>query len=436
LEWWLVLLIIFSCFILLMLTGLPVAFAFMTINLIGVFFLWGGMIGLQQLILSIFESVTFFALLPVPLFLLMGEVLFHSGMGTRMLDALDTSMGRLPGRLSLVAVAGGVLIAVLCGNTWASTAMLGSMLVPDMRKRGYKKPMALGPILGGGALAIIIPPSGMAVVLATLAGVSVGGLLIAGIVPGLIMAIFFSVYIIGRCILQPHMAPAYAISRLSFSDKYLPVIKNVLPLGVIVFAVIGLMLMGFATPSESAAFGVLATFACALFFKSLNWPVIKNAFTSTMRTTTMILMIFCGSTAFSQLLSFSGATKGMVNLAVNLPIAPVALLLCMMLLVMFLGMFMEQMSILMITLPIFMPVCKALGWDPLWFGLMLLINMSIANLSPPFGIELFVMKGVSPPDTTMGDIYRASVPFIIMEALVILLVILAPPIATWLPGVM
>jgi tripartite ATP-independent transporter DctM subunit len=236
--------------------------------------------------------------------------------------------------------------------------------------------------------------------------------------------------------LQPHMAPAYALSRLSFSEKYLPVIKNVLPLGVIVFAVIGLMLMGFATPSESAAFGVLATFACALFFKGLNWQVIKKAFTSTMRTTTMILMIFCGSTAFSQILSFSGATKGMVNLAVNLPIPPVALLLCMMLLVMFLGMFMEQMSILMITLPIFMPVCKALGWNPLWFGLMLLINMSIANLSPPFGIELFVMKGVSPPDTTMGDIYRASVPFIIMEALVILLVILAPPIATWLPGVM
>ena len=435
-EWWLVLLIIFSCFILLMLSGLPIAFTFMTINLFGVFILWGGISGLEQLILSIFESVTFFALLPVPLFLLMGEVLFHSGMGTRMVDALDTSMGRLPGRLSLVAVAGGVLIAVLCGNTWASTAMLGSMLVPDMRKRGYKKPMALGPILGGGALAIIIPPSGMAVVLATLAGISVGGLLIAGILPGLIMAGFFAVYIIGRCVLQPDMAPAYAIRQMSFSEKYLPLIKNVLPLGVIVFAVIGLMLLGLATPSESAAFGVLATFACAAFFRSLKWKVIKEAFTSTMRTTTMILMIFCGSTAFSQILSFSGATKGMVKLAVNLPIPPVALLLCMMLLVMFLGMFMEQMSILMITLPIFMPVCKALGWDPLWFGLMLLINMSIANLSPPFGIELFVMKGVSPPDTTMGDIYRASVPFIIMEAMVILLVILAPPIATWLPGIM
>jgi len=419
-----------------MLTGLPIAFTFLAINIIGVYVYWGGSSGLQQLILSIFESVTFFALLPIPLFLLMGEVLFHSGMGSRMLDALDAFMGRLPGRLSLVAVAGGVVIAVLCGNTWASTAMLGSMLVPDMRKRGYRKPMALGPILGGGALAIIIPPSGLAVVLATLAGISVGGLLIAGLLPGLIMAGFFTIYIIGRCMLQPHLAPSYELRKLSFSERYLPVIKNVLPLGVIVFAVIGLMLLGLATPSESAAFGVMATFVCAAFYRRLSWQVIKKSFTSTMRTTTMILMIFCGSTAFSQILSYSGATKGMVNLAVHLQIPPIALLICMMLVVMFLGMFMEQLSILMITLPIFMPVCKALGWDPLWFGLMLLINMSIANLSPPFGIELFVMKGVSPADTTMADIYKASVPFIVMEALVILLVIVAPPIATWLPGVM
>jgi len=150
----------------------------------------------------------------------------------------------------------------------------------------------------------------------------------------------------------------------------------------------------------------------------------------------MILLIFCGSTAFSQLLSFSGASKGMVQFAVNLPIPPLALLVCMMLVVMFLGMFMDQMSILMITLPIFMPVCKAMAWDPLWFGLMLLVNMSIANLSPPFGIELFVLKGVSPKDTTMGDIYRAAIPFILMEAMVILAVMMAPPIATWLPGLM
>lgn len=434
-EWWLVLLIIFGSLICLMLTGLPVAFSFLLINLFGVYFLWGGVSGLEQLILSIFESVTFFALLPVPLFILMGEVLFHSGMGTRMLDALDAFLGKLPGRLGLVAVAGGVLIAVLCGNTWASTAMLGSMLVPEMRERGYKKPMALGPVLGGGALAIIIPPSGMSVVLATLAGISVGGLLIAGLLPGLLMAAFFVIYIVGRCKLQPHIAPSHAVVKRSFYERMLPLVKHVLPLGLIVFSVIGLMLIGFASPSESAAFGVLSTVVLAGIYRGLTWASIKKSFAGTMATTTMILMIFCGSTAFSQLLSYSGATRGMVQFAVNLPIPPVALLLCMMFVVMFLGMFMDQMSILMVTLPIFMPVCSAMGWDPIWFGLMLLINMSIANLSPPFGIELFVLKGVSTKDTTMGDIYRAAVPFIIMEILVIVAVMLAPPIATWLPGI-
>ncbi|MFH1123079.1 MAG: TRAP transporter large permease subunit [Pseudomonadota bacterium] len=435
-EWWVFLLIIFCGFILLMLTGLPIAFCFLLINVICVYIFWGGFVGLEQLILSIFESVTFFAMLPVPLFLLMGEVLFHSGMGTRLIDALDTLLGRLTGRLALVAVASGVLIAVLCGNTWASTAMLGSMLVPEMEKKGYKKPMAIGSVLGGGSLAIIIPPSGMAVVLATLAGISVGGLLIAGILPGLVMAAMFSIYIVGRCKLQPDMAPSYAIRELSLSQRLKPVIKYVLPTGIIVFAVIGLMLLGLATPSEAAAFGTLATILLAISYRSLGWKVIKRAFSGTMSTTGMILMIFCGSTAFSQILAFTGATKGMVELAVKLPVPPLVLLLCMMLVVMFLGCFMEQMSILMITLPIFMPVCNALGWNPLWFGLMLLINMSIANLSPPFGIELFVMKGVAPSDTTMGDIYRASVPFIIMDALVIVLVIIFPPLALWLPSVM
>ena len=435
-EWWMLLVIIFCGFIVLMLTGLPVAFCFLLINVISVFILWGGLVGLEQLILSMFESVTFFAMLPVPLFLLMGEVLFQSGMGTRLIDALDTMMGRLPGRLSLVAVASGVLIAVLCGNTWASTAMLGSMLVPDMKKRGYKNPMALGPVLGGGSIAIIIPPSGMAVVLATLGGISVGGLLISGILPGLVMALFYGIYIVGRCILQPDIAPSYPLRKMTLSERFGPFIKYVLPTGIIVFAVIGLMLLGFATPSESAAFGVLATFLLAALYKSLSWTVIKKAFSGTMSTTAMILTIFCGSTAFSQILAYSGATKGMVKLAVSLPIPPVTLLICMMLVCMFLGMFMEQMSILMITLPIYMPVAHALGWNEIWFGLMLLLNMGIANLSPPFGIELFVMKGVSPPDTTMGDIYKAAIPFVVMDSLLIGLVIIFPQLALWLPGMM
>jgi len=435
-EWWLILPIIFGSLVILMLAGMPVAFSFMLINLVGVFVFWGGVPGLRQLILSIFESVTFFAMLPVPLFILMGEVLFRSGMGTRMLDALERLLGRLPGRLSLVAVGGGVLIGVLSGNSWASAAMLGSVLAPEMERRGYKKPMTLGPIMGSGVLAIIIPPSGMAVVLASLAAISVGGLLIAGVIPGLIMAVFFTIYIIGRCILQPDIAPAYAVARLSLWERLRPAIRNVLPLGVIVFSVIGTMLMGVATPSEAAAFGALSTFVLAAAYRSLNWQAVKTAFSGTLNTTVMIFMIFCGATAFSQILAYSGATRGMVELGVTLPVSPIILLIGTQLIVVFMGMFMEQMSILMITLPIFMPLCAILGWNPLWFGLMMLINMGIANLTPPFGVLLFVMKGVSPPDTTMGDIYRAAIPFVIMDFIVILLVMAFPPIATWLPSIL
>jgi len=352
-----------------------------------------------------------------------------------MLDALERLLGRLPGRLSLVAVGGGVLVGVLCGNSWASTAMLGSVLEPEMEKRGYKKPMALGPIMGSGVLAIIIPPSGMAVVLASLAGISVAGLLIAGVIPGLIMATFFAIYIIGRCIIQPDMAPTYAVAHLSLSERFRPSIRYVLPLVVIVFSVIGTMMLGLATPSEAAAFGALSTFVLAAAYRSLNWQAAKTAFAGTLNTTIMIFMIFCGSTAFSQILAYSGATKGMVELAVSLPVAPIVILIGTQLIVVFMGMFMEQMSILMITLPIFMPVCAVLGWNPLWFGLMMLINMGIANLTPPFGVLLFVMKGVSPPGTTMGDIYRAAIPFVIMDFIVILLVMIFPPIALWLPGI-
>jgi tripartite ATP-independent transporter DctM subunit len=432
-DWWLVLILIFGGFALLMIIGLPVAFSFMLVNVVCAFLYWGGVPGLQQLILSIFESITFFALLPVPLFILMGEVLFQSGMGTRMLDALDTMLGKLPGRLSLVAISGGVIIAVLCGNTWASTAMLGSMLGPEMRRRGYQNSMILGPIMAGGALAIIIPPSGMAVVLATLAGISVGGLLISGLLPGLVLAALFAAYVIIRCALQPHIAPPYELKSLSISERLLPVVKYVVPLGVIVFAVIGLMLLGLATPSESAAFGVLATFLLAYAYRSLGWQAVTKTFGGTMATTTMILMIFCASTAFGQILSFSGASRGMVELVMGLPIHPLALLIMTQVIVLFLGMFMDQMSILMITLPIFMPICKALGWDQIWFGAMLLLNMSVANLSPPFGIELFVMKAVSPPEISMGEIYRASVPIILMEVAVIVLIMLIPPLAIWLP---
>ncbi|MFC1902567.1 TRAP transporter large permease subunit [Chloroflexota bacterium] len=218
-EWWLVLIIIFGFLIGAMVTGLPVAFCFILLNFIGVYIFWGGEIGLSQLILSIFSSLAKFTLLPVPMFLLMGEVMFHSGMGLNMIDVLDKWLGRLPGRLGLLAVGAATMFSTMSGSTMATTAMLGTLLTPEMEKRGYKKPMSIGPVMGSGGLAMLIPPSGLAVLLAAVAEISIGRLLIAGIIPGLLIAFFYASYVIIRCRFQPSIAPAYEVPHFPPSGR-------------------------------------------------------------------------------------------------------------------------------------------------------------------------------------------------------------------------
>ncbi|GAG30435.1 unnamed protein product, partial [marine sediment metagenome] len=240
---------------LLMATGIPVAFCFLLLDVVGMFFFWGGAQGLMQLINQIFASLTTFAFMPLPLFVIMGEVMFRSGIAPQMMDALDKWLGRLPGRLSLLAVGGGTIFATLSGTAFASVAMLGSTLVPEMEKRGYKKPMSLGPILGSSGLAIMIPPTALGVLLGAIAQVSIGKLLMAIIMPGLMMATLFAAYIIGRCWLQPSIAPAYRVPPTPISEKLIDTVRYVLPLVSILFLVIGLIFAGIATPSEAAATG-------------------------------------------------------------------------------------------------------------------------------------------------------------------------------------
>ena len=226
-EWQFALLFILGSLLLLMASGMPLAFCFTLVNIIGVILFWGGQVGLEQLITSISASVTSFTLIPVPLFILMGEVMFHSGVAPRMIDALDKWLGRLPGRLGLLAVGGGTLFSTLTGASMASAAMLGSVLVPEMEKRGYRKPMSLGPILGSSGLAVMIPPSAMAVVLCSIGEISVGMTLIAIIIPGLLMAVLYATYIILRCKFQPSLAPPYEVPPTSVSEKLLATMKYI-----------------------------------------------------------------------------------------------------------------------------------------------------------------------------------------------------------------
>ena len=435
-EWHSALIILMGSLFFFMVSGIPVAFCFMLVNLIGAFLFWGGAPGLEQLVMSLFASLSSFVLLPLPMFILMGEVMFHSGVAPLIIDSLDKWLGRFPGRLSFLAVGAGILFSTLTGSSMASVGMLGSTLVPEMQARGYKKSMILGPILGSGGLAHMIPPSALGVLLGAIGLISIGKILLAIIVPGLLLGALFASYILIRCSIDPSLAPSYEVRFIPLSEKLWALIRYVLPVGLVIFLVVGVIFLGIATPSEAGATGAIGTFLLAAMYGRLTWGVVKKSLAGTAGVTVMILMIIAGAAAFGQNLAYTGASRGIVQFTVDLPMSPILIIIAMQVLVIILGAFMEGASILMVTLPLFIPVVKALGFDPVWFAVLLLINLEMAVISPPVGLCLFTMKAVTPPDITMGDLYKAAFPFLALDLIAMGLILAFPAIALWLPSKM
>ncbi len=432
-EWFEALFLLIGSIMFLMALGMPVALAFLAANIIGAWIFMGGERGVVALLNNGWGSLTKFALVPIPLFLLMGEIFFHTGLGGRMFSAIDRLLGKLPGRLSYVTVLGGTGFSTLSGSSMGSTALLGSLMVPEMNKRGYKSHMSIGPILGTGGLAIIIPPSALAVLLATLAQIDVGALLIAGIIPGLILAALYIGTIYLQTRLDPTAAPAYDVPPQSLADKLGLLMRDVVPMIGLMVLIVVMMINGIVTPSEAAAFGALGVLILAVFYRCLTWEALVNSIRGALRVTLMAYLIVFGSATFSQLLAFSGASRGLIKWATGFELDPVAMLLVMFAVLLILGMFMEQISMMLLTVPIFFPLATSLGFDPIWFGLIMLLALEISFTTPPFGLLLFVMKGVAPPNTTMREIYLSALPFIFCSLLLVALLILFPPIATWLP---
>lgn len=433
-EWYGALGLLLGAIMVLMATGMPVALAFLAANILGAWIFMGGGAGIIQLLDNGFGAVTSFALVPIPLFLLMGELFFFTGLGTRMFGAIDKLLGRLPGRLSYVTVIGGTGFSTLSGSSMGSTALLGALMVPEMIERGYKRHMSIGPILGTGGLAIIIPPSALAVLLATLARVDVGALLLAGVVPGLILAGLYVATIWLQVKIDPDAAPAYEVPYMSLGEKLKLVIRDVVPmLSVMVLTVAG-MIGGVFTPSEAAAFGALGVLILAAIFRGLTWESLVESIRGALKVTLMAYLIVFGSATFSQLLAFSGASSGLIDWATGFELSALAMLCVMFAVLLLLGMFMEQISIILLTVPIFFPLAQSLGFDPVWFGLVMLLALEISFTTPPFGLLLFVMKGVAPPGTTMRDIYGAAFPFIGCSLLLVALLVAFPQLALWLPG--
>jgi tripartite ATP-independent transporter DctM subunit len=425
---------LFGALMALMMLGLPVGIAFLAVNIAGALLFLGGEQGLSQLARNSVASVTSFSLTPIPFFVLMGEVLFHTGVAVKAIDAIAGLIHRVPGRLAVITIVAGTIFSAISGSTVATTAMLGSLMLPTMLARGYEPKMAMGPIMAIGGVDMLIPPSALAVLFGSLAGISISGLLIGGIVPGLILSVIFIGYIVLRAKMNPELAPEPPLTDLPTGfARWKPFVIYVFPLVLIFAVVVGAMTGGWATPTEAAALGAAATIVAAALYRSLTLANLMVALKGAVAVSGIILFIIVGATTFSQVLSFSGATNGIVALVGAQGMPPWAVILGMMLLLILLGFFIDEVSMMMITLPFFMPLVQQMGVDLIWFGVLFLINMQIGLLSPPFGLLLFAMKGVAPPHITMGQIIGAVMPYLYFGIAVMLLVFLWPPLATFLP---
>jgi tripartite ATP-independent transporter DctM subunit len=416
--------------------GLPVALSFVAINIVGAWLFLNGEAGLQQIVRNSVGSVTSFSLTPIPLFILMGEVLFHTGLAIKVIDGVDRFIRQVPGRLAVIAVVAGTIFSAISGSTIATTAMLGSLMLPVMLARGYHPTIAAGPIMAIGAVDMLIPPSALTVLLGSLAGISISKLLIGGVVPGLILSAAFVLYIVARVKISPKLAPPTPVEgKIGWAHWRLLVIY-VIPLVAIFAVVVGAMSAGFATPTEAAALGALATMALALVYRALTFDALMKSLRGTVAISGMILFIILGATTFSQILSFSGATEGLVSTILGQGFSLLGVVALMMLILVLLGVFVDQVSMMLITLPVFMPIVQRLGIDPIWFGVLYLICMQLGLLLPPHGLLLMTMRGVAPPEVTFAHIFQAVVPYVCMSLLLLGLILFAPGIATWLPNLL
>ena len=434
-AWYWVATLLFGTALGLMMCGVPVAIGFLATNLLGAMLFMGGGLGIQQVINNGFGALTNFPLVPIPMFLLMGELFYHTGLAGRCFNAADKLLGNVRGRLAYVTLIGGTAYAGPAGSSMGACALLGRLMAPEMIRRGYSKYLSIGPIMGIGGLAVIIPPSALTVLLATLGQTDVGALLIAGVIPGLILAAMYGVLIWGWTVIDPNAAPRDPPPQVSGAEKLKLIFVDVIPMvAIIVFSVL-VMLVGWCTPTEAAALGAVSVIVLAACYGEMTWKAFAKSLDGALRVTVMAFLVIFGSATFAQVLAFTGGSSGLINWATSFQVTPMHMLYIMIGVIIFLGSFMDPLSKMLLTAPIFFPLAKTLGFDLTWFGLIMLLALEMGYTMPPFGLLLFVMKGVSPPGTKMKDIYLAGLPFIACVVLLILLVIYIPPLATWLPKV-
>lgn len=427
--------LMFSSMLLLMIIGTPLAWALLIVGTFSAINLWGWE-SLDILVISTFGVMNTFILVALPLFIFMGLVLQKSGITDDLFGMIYKLMGGVKGGLGAGTIIVCAVIAAMSGVTGAATVSLGLIALPAMLKRGYDKKLVTGSIMAGGALGFLIPPSITMILYAFLTRESIGKLFAAGVMPGLMLATLYIIYILIICRIKPALGPAIdASERVDWKGKILSLRALILP-GIIISCVLSFTMLGITSPTEASVIGATGALLCAAVNRTLDWDVLKGALHDTARIMGMLMWIMVGAVIFSKIYIGLGAGQIISDAVIDGDMSPNVVLLFIIATYFVLGMFLDDSAILFITVPLFVPIINDIGFDSVWFGVVFILAMQTAYLTPPFGYNLFYMRSVAPPEITTMDIYRSVVPFIILQMLGLALVVIFPQIALWLPGLL
>ncbi|NBS65594.1 MAG: TRAP transporter large permease subunit [Betaproteobacteria bacterium] len=417
-----ILVLMFGALTLFMLTGLPIAFVLGGLSLLFTVTLWnpGAVV---VLVLQIFDTMKSEALLGIPLFILMACLLQRSGVIEALYRAMELWFGRMRGGLAIGTVVICVMMAAMTGVVGAAVTAMGILALPEMLKRGYSARLALGTICASGTLGILIPPSVLTIVYAVTAQISIGQMLIAGIMPGLLLAALYIAFIAIVGVVRPELLPLDASSVAAPLAVRLRALKSLVVPTLLIFMVLGSMFFGIATPTESAAVGVLGAFLAALGAGRVSWSMLNESLTDTLKATSMILWITIGAKAYVAIFTGLGGADALLTVIRELQVDRWLVLGSMLALLIFLGTVLDEIGIILLTVPVFLPIVKALGFDELWFGVLFAITIQTGYISPPFGYTLFYIKGTLPPHIGMDQVYRGVVPFFLLQILALLIVL-------------
>jgi len=424
--------ILFSSLIIFLIIGVPLTMVLGGTAVIFSLLLWGPS-SLNQIVFNTFGTMQNFILVAIPLFIFMGNILEKSGIAKSLYEAMYKWFGAIPGGLAIGTVIVCMIFAAMCGISGAATVSMGLIALPSMLEKRYDKSIAIGCIAAGGALGILIPPSVPFILYGLSSGESIGALFASGLLPGVLLGSLFIGYILIRCLLNKTLAPPLTKEeRPNWKERFLSLKNLILPM-LLILSVLGSIFKGIATPSEAAAVGALGAIGCAAVSRTLTLHVIKEACYVTLRLSSMLVWIIIGATAFTSLYTALGAIELIKKAMIALPISKYAILFGMQFIIFILGMLLDPGGIILITVPVFVPIIKTLGFDPIWFGSLFMINMEMAYLTPPFGFNLFYMKSIVPKGVTMEHIIKSIVPFVCLQGLCLIIVIIFPDIALWLP---